>query len=100
MCGNNCAVFRATRGPVLVKGLVSEWIDISRLEMALGQVVIMPCANEKRDNTSEGNFCGFVLHCSVRRRETAQLFSHTKTLMRVHRQEEEGGTNTRMETWL
>lgn len=67
----------------------SEWIDISWFGMALGQVLIMPCANEKRDDTSESNFCGFVLDCSMREHETAQLFSHARTLTRVHRQEEE-----------
>lgn len=67
MCENTSAVFYPTVGPVLVKSPVSEWIDISQLEMTLGQVLIIPCANEKRDDISEGNFCGFVLRCSVRK---------------------------------
>lgn len=73
---------------------------ISQLEVSLGQVVIMSGTNEKRNDTSERNFCGFVLHCSTREHETAQLFSHARALLRVQRQEKEAGTNTRIEIWL
>lgn len=99
MCENNCACFVLHWDLCWSKAQGTEWIDISQLEMALGQVLIMLCANEKRDGTSESNFGGFVLHCSIRERETAPLFSHARTLTRVHRQEEEACTNTRMEIW-
>lgn len=52
---------------------------------------MIPWSDEKRDGTSESNFQVFVLHCSVREHETAQLFSHARTLLRSHRQEEAAG---------